>query len=224
MIMRYLVFILLFSTIYSEKFVYSVGFRLLNVGQATISSTIEDESSININTLIKSNKFLDRLYRVRDQIDLVVDAGDYSLKKIEKNIVEGNWKQNYSAQIDSNNNIISKDSLIQNEKLLFDPISVLYSLRTKDLKSNDKYEYHILGEDEIKSLTTEVRNNETVKVPAGKYNCIKVVPYSNNSKNIFKENGYMTVWFSNDKKKIPVKIELKTNIGNLVLKLKKILP
>ena len=224
MIMRYLVFILLFSTIYSEKFVYSVGFRLLNVGQATISSTIEDESSININTLIKSNKFLDRLYRVRDQIDLVVDAGDYSLKKIEKNIVEGNWKQNYSAQIDSNKNIISNANLIQNDKLLFDPISVLYSLRTKDLKLNDKYEYHILGEDEIKSLTTEVRNNETVKVPAGKYNCIKVVPYSNDEKNIFKENGYMTVWFSNDKKKIPVKIELKTNIGNLVLKLKKILP
>ena len=61
-------------------------------------------------------------------------------------------------------------------------------------------------------------------MPAGKYNCIKVIPYSNNGKNIFKENGYMTVWFSNDNKKIPVKIELKTNIGNLVLKLKKIFP
>ena len=222
--MRTLIFILLLTIIYPEKFIYSVGFRLLNVGQATISSTIEDESSISINTLIQSNKFLDRLYRVRDQIDLVVDADDYSLKKIEKNIVEGNWKQNYSAQIDSNKNIISNANLIQNDKLLFDPISVLYSLRTKDLKLNDKYEYHILGEDEIRSLTTEVRNNETVKVPAGKYNCIKIVPYSNDEKNIFKENGYMTVWFSNDKKKIPVKIELKTNIGNLVLKLKKILP
>ena len=141
-----------------------------------------------------------------------------------KNIIEGQWKQSYTAQIDSDGNIISEDNLIQNNKLLFDPISVLYSLRNKDLKLNDKYEYHILGENEIKFLTTEVMNNERVKVPAGKYNCIKVIPYSNNGKNIFKENGYMTVWFSNDNKKIPVKIELKTNIGNLVLKLKKIFP
>lgn len=222
--MRVLTFILLFSIIYPEKFIYSVGFRFLNVGQATISSTIQDDSSININTLIESNKFLDKLYRVRDQIDLVVDANDYSLKKIEKNIIEGQWKQSYTAQIDSDGNIISEDNLIQNNKLLFDPISVLYSLRNKDLKLNDKYEYHILGENEIKFLTTEVMNNERVKVPAGKYNCIKVIPYSNNGKNIFKENGYMTVWFSNDNKKIPVKIELKTNIGNLVLKLKKIFP
>ena len=69
-----------------------------------------------------------------------------------------------------------------------------------------------------------MKTNETVKVPAGKYNCIKVVPYSNTSKNIFKENGYMTAWLTNDEQKIPVKIELKTNIGDLVLKLKKIIP
>ena len=42
---------------------------------------MEDENSVNINTLIQSNKFLDRLYRVRDQIDLVVDANNYSLKR-----------------------------------------------------------------------------------------------------------------------------------------------
>ena len=138
--------------------------------------------------------------------------------------MEGNWKQNYTAEIDSNRNIISKEQLIQNDKLLFDPISIIYSLRNKILRSTDKHEYYILGDNVIKSLTAEVMNKEKIKVPSGIYNCIKVIPYSNDEKNIFKENGYMTVWFSNDKKKIPVKIELKTNIGNLVLKLKKILP
>ena len=65
---------------------------------------------------------------------------------------------------------------------------------------------------------------ERIKVPAGKFNCIKVVPYSNNGEDIFKENGYMTAWFSDDEKRVPVKIELKTNIGNMILKLKKIIP
>ena len=79
--MRVFVFILLLSIIYQDKFIYSVGFRFLNVGQATISSSYIDDNLIKINTLIESNNFLDKLYKVRDQIDLVVDANDYSLKK-----------------------------------------------------------------------------------------------------------------------------------------------
>ena len=82
--MRVFVFILLLSIIYPEKFIYSVGFRFLNVGQATISSSYIDDNLIKINTLIESNNFLDKLYKVRDQIDLVVDANDYSLKKLKK--------------------------------------------------------------------------------------------------------------------------------------------
>ena len=86
-------------------------------------------------------------------------------------------------------------------------------MRNQTLKKGYKYDYHILGIDEIKSLTVEVKGKEKVKVPAGKYNCIKVVPYSNNDENIFNENGYMTAWFSDTDEKIPVKIELdKCNI------------
>ena len=77
---------------------------------------------------------------------------------------------------------------MENDKLLFDPISVIYNLRKKDLKTGDKYEYYILGIDEIRSLVTEVKNIEQIKVPAGKYRCIKVVPSSNDGKTIFKEN------------------------------------
>ena len=146
------------------------------------------------------------------------------LKGIEKKVHEGNWKRRYSAMIDSNFNIITKDKIIENDKLLFDPISIIYNLRNQDLKKGTKYEYHILGIDEIKSLITEVKGKEQIKVPSGKYKCIKVVPYSSDGENIFKENGYMTAWFSDDEKKIPVKIELKTNIGNMILKLKKIIP
>ena len=222
--MKKIIFILLLNCLFPEKFIYSAGFKFINVGEATIESNINDDNDIVIHTTVMSNKFLDKLYKVRDNIKLIVNPTDFSLKKIEKQIVEGKWEKNYIAEIDSNFNIVTKDKIIKNDKVLFDPISVVYSLRNKNLITGDKHEYNILGIDEIKGLITEVKTNETVKVPAGKYNCIKVVPYSNTSKNIFKENGYMTAWLTNDEQKIPVKIELKTNIGDLVLKLKKIIP
>ena len=222
--MKKIIFILLLNFLFSEKFIYSAGFKFINVGEATIESNINDDNDIVIHTTVMSNKFLDKLYKVRDNIKLIVNPTDFSLKKIEKQIVEGKWEKNYIAEIDSNFNVVTKDKIINNDKVLFDPISVVYSLRNKNLITGDKHEYTILGIDEIKGLITEVKTNETVKVPAGKYNCIKVVPYSNTSENIFKENGYMTAWLTNDDQKIPVKIELKTNIGDLVLKLKKIIP
>ena len=222
--MKKIIFILLLTFLLPEKFIYSAGFKFINVGEATIESNVNDDNDIVIHTTVMSNKFLDKLYKVRDNIKLIVNPTDFSLKKIEKQIVEGKWEKNYIAEIDSNFNIVTKDKVIKNDKILFDPIAVVYSLRNKNLITGDKHEYNILGIDEIKWLITEVKTNETVKVPAGKYNCIKVVPYSNTSENIFKENGYMTAWLTNDEQKIPVKIELKTNIGDLVLKLKKIIP
>ena len=215
--------ILLLSCLFSEEFIYNLGFRFINVGSATISSEVNSDHELMIYTLVASNKFLDKLYKVRDEIKLTVNSNDFSLKTIEKKVHEGNWKRTYSAVIDSNLNIITKDKTIENNNLLFDPISIIYNLRNQTLKTGYKYDYHILGIDEIKYLTAEVKGKEKVKVPAGKYNCIKVVPYSSNDENIFNENGYMTVWFSDDDKKIPVKIELKTNIGNMILKLKKII-
>ena len=38
-----------------------------------------------------------------------------------------------------------------NDKVLFDPISVVYSLRNKNLITGDKHEYNILGIDERES-------------------------------------------------------------------------
>ena len=222
--MKKIIPILLLAFLFPEKFIYSAGFKFINVGEATISSFTDDDNQLIINTLVTSNKFLDKLYRVRDNIKLVVNPEDYSLIKIEKDILEGNWERYYIAEIDSNLNIITEDGEIENDKILYDPIGIIYNLRNKELIIGEKFEYNILGINEIKGLITEVIGAQTIKVPAGKYKCIKVVPYSNTNQEIFKENGYMTAWFTNDDKKIPVKIELKTNIGNLILKLKKIIP
>ena len=222
--MKKIIFILLLTFLFPEKFIYSAGFKFITVGEATISSSINDDNDLIINTLIASNKFLDKLYRVRDNIKLVVNPEDFSLKKIEKDILEGTWEKHYTTEIDSNLNVITENSVMENDKILYDPIAIIYSLRNKELIIGKKFEYDILGINEIKGLITEVIGTQTVKVPAGKYKCIKVVPYSSTNEKIFKENGYMTAWFTNDDKKIPVKIELKTNIGNLVLKLKKIIP
>ena len=61
---------------------------------------------------------------------------------------------------------------------------------------------------------------ETIRVPAGTYTCLKAEPLSPDGQPLLKNNGEMRVWLSDDNLKLPVKIEMKTNIGNLIMKLK----
>jgi len=59
LIMKKIILLLLLTFLFPEKFIYSVGFRFINVGQATISSKIIDDTNMTIHTLVASNKFLD---------------------------------------------------------------------------------------------------------------------------------------------------------------------
>ena len=79
-----IIILLLLSFLFPEQFIYSLGFRFINVGHATISSETNSENELVINTLVASNKFLDRLYKVRDEIKLIV-----TMKKASRLMVIG---------------------------------------------------------------------------------------------------------------------------------------
>ena len=66
----------------------------------------------------------------------------------------------------------------------------------------------------------DITAKETIRVSAGTFNCLKVEPISPDGKPLLKNNGEMRVWLSDDNLKLPVKIEMKTNIGNMIMKLK----
>ena len=66
----------------------------------------------------------------------------------------------------------------------------------------------------------DVTAKETIRGSVGTFNCLKIEPISPDGKPLLKNNGEMRVWLSDDSLKLPVKIEQKTNIGTLVMKLK----
>jgi len=66
-----------------------------------------------------------------------------------------------------------------------------------------------------------VLGKETVKVPAGKFDCIIVEPVMR-TEGIFKAKGRIKIWLSDDRYKIPVKMQTEVFfIGSVTAKLKK---
>ncbi|MBC8312021.1 MAG: DUF3108 domain-containing protein [Candidatus Marinimicrobia bacterium] len=223
-----ILFVLLFiSTAWGEKLVYSAGFRLFDAGEAIFTTEIKplnDAPTLLITSTIKTNSFLSRFYKVRDVVKVWSNINDLTLIKIEKEVNEGNYHLDYSAHVSEDLKLISNTKTIQLASKVYDPISAIFMLRKQSLIEGDSYKFTTVENGIIQKVNVMVGKIEKVSVPAGKFNTRQIIPISDDGKPLFKHDGKMKVWYSDDDRHLPVKMEQKTNVGTLILQLKKYTP
>ena len=82
-----------------EKLVYTAKFNIIPSGEASLE--VIDRDSINgIGTYharfkARTNPALDRLYKLRDQVDIWMDETDLFTHQLKKNIREGNYHKKF---------------------------------------------------------------------------------------------------------------------------------
>ena len=92
----------------------------------------------------------------------------------------------------------------------------------QQLNIGNRYNFLSYGESSMKKVIIDITKKEKISVPAGTFNCYKIEPVSGDGRPLLKNNGVMRVWLSDDSLRIPIKIEQNTNIGTMVMKLKKL--
>lgn len=222
-----ILFTLFISTAFGETLVYSAGFRLFDAGEAIFKTEVKrlnETPTLLITSTIKTNSFLSRFYKVRDVVKVWSNIDDLSLLKIEKEVHEGNYHLNYSAHVTEDLKLISAGKVIQLESKVYDPISAIFMLRKELLTESDSYKFTTVENGIIQKVNVMVGSIEKISVPAGKFNTRQIIPISDDGIPLFKHDGKMKVWYSNDERHLPVKMEQKTNVGTLILKLKKVIP
>ena len=79
---------------------------------------------------------------------------------------------------------------------------------------------HNFYNDKVYDLNVKYLGKETVTVTAGTFDCIIVEPLVQEG-GLFKSEGSITVWLSDDDLKIPVKVKTKVVIGSIDAELTK---
>ena len=225
--LTYLLIMILLSVAWGEKLVYSAGFRLFDAGEAVFTSQskiLNDEPVLLITSTIKTNSFLSRFYNVHDVVKIWSNKDDFTLIKIEKDVNEGSYHLDYSAHVTEDLKLVSAKKMIQLESKVYDPISAIFMLRKQPLTEGDSYNFTTVENGIIQKVNVMVGGIEKVSVPAGKFNTRQIIPISDDGVPLFKHDGKMKVWYSDDDRHLPVKMEQKTNVGTLILKLKKFTP
>ena len=210
----------------NEKLFYDIKFRIFSAGHATFESktdSLDQQEVLKIILKTKSNKFLDKFYKIRDDVKIWVNKQNYSLLKVNKKIHEGSYKRTFSSIIDEKKSIaIYNEKVLKIPKEIFDPLGAIYYYRTLNLSNKKVYNFFTFDEGKINEVLLKVIGLEYLKTPLGKMQCFILQPSSIDGKKLFKNNGQMKIWISNDEKKLPVKIEQNTNIGKLILNLTKV--
>jgi hypothetical protein len=102
-----------------------------------------------------------------------------------------------------------------------DDISFLYYFRTRPLTVGEEYVENRYFKAQGNPVTLRVLRRERIKVPAGEFDAIVVRPIIRTD-GLFSEGGNAEVWFSDDERRLPLKLKAKVSIAALTMELKTI--
>jgi hypothetical protein len=171
---------------------------------------------------VKSLESLDWLYRVRDEYRTVIDVAGIFPWEFEQKIREGSYKRDAKAYFDHENLIAKRDEkIIKIPEYVHDIVSAFFYVRTLNIGSFPKDTIFYLPnfvDDTTYTLGVKIRGKEIVSVDAGKFKCVVVEPLITQG-GLFKSEGTVLIWLSDDERKIPVKVATKIPIGYIEAKL-----
>lgn len=207
--------------ILNKQLNYNLEFKGISAGSAFIqlNENINNDRELILKSELITNRFTDFFYKIRDYITVTMNRDDISLITLNKEVNEGNFKKKIHIEIvnDTIKNLINNNNLIIKESI-YSPLSIIYALRKEKLNVNDKHSYNIYNNGKIKKISVITIGNQKISSPFGTYDTIVVSPIrENNSNKILRNNGDMKIWYTNNKDRIPVKIEIKINYGSIVL-------
>lgn len=206
---------------YNERLNYKVGYKFITAGTGYFHIQPNPvyrngRECYDVRFEVRSLPSLEMLYRVRDRYRTVLDVAGIFPWEFEQSIREGNYKRDARAVFDQVNNIATvKDKQYKVPEYVHDIVSAFYYTRTLDLRSmNDGHVFYLkqFFKDTTYTLGVKIHRRETIDVEAGKFRCIVIEPLVVKG-GLFKSDGSIFIWLSDDERKIPVKVATRILIG-----------
>ena len=210
-----------------EELVYNISFRYLKAGESTTTVTYDlttsQDTVIHIVSRTQSIGLLEYLYPVRDSIDVWLDHVTLTLRQQRKAIHEGSYQKRFLGYIDPGKRLaISGQDSLELPGPVYDPLGSIYYLRTSSLAMGEEFHLTIYDNHRLRYIAVKVTRQERIKVPAGEFVCFVLDPTPRDEKPPIRAGSVLRVWISATADRLPVRIEQKTRIGTMVMRLREV--
>jgi len=202
-----------------EKLCYDINYGFINAGSASMEvADIVDYNNrpcYQIVSTANSNKFFSSFYRVEDRVESIVDANGIYSWRFDKQLNEGTYHARRTYDFDQlRHKVVYEKDTIDVAPFVQDALSVLYFVRTQDLKVGQSIFVDNFTDGKKYPLEVQVHGKESIRVKAGKFDCIVVEPLLLTS-GIFKNEGKLTVWLTDDRLKLPILMKSRVLVGSI---------
>jgi hypothetical protein len=211
-----------------EKLTFDVKYGFVTAGIASFHipriRKISGRDAYHVTFEVNTVPSFDWIYKVRDRYETFVDVEGIFPWRFEQHIREGSFSRDFSAFFDQRK---GKAKTTEGEYVIppyvNDIVSAFYLARTFDysnLKVNETFHLQNFYKNKTYDLDVKFLGRETVNVTAGTFACIIVEPLVQEG-GLFKSEGSIIIWLSDDELKIPVKVKTKVVVGSIDAELTK---
>ncbi|MGM0568808.1 MAG: DUF3108 domain-containing protein [Elusimicrobiota bacterium] len=203
-----------------EKLVFSVRWGVIRAGEATLEVreilNLGGREVFRFVHTARSARFFDPFYKVRNRVESFVDTRKLQSIRYERIIREGSYSRDSVIIYDHDYGVAYEDGeRFEITEGIQDVLSSFYYMRTKKLEPGEVYRFDIGSSKKIWPLKINVKRREKIKVPAGRFDTVVVEPELMEEEGIFKHEGKIEIWLTDDERKIPVLIRSSIKIGTV---------
>ncbi|MGE5683252.1 MAG: DUF3108 domain-containing protein [Bacillota bacterium] len=205
-----------------EKLTFDVKYGFVKAGVATMevprTKKISGRDVYQVTFQVMSVPSFDWFYKVRDRYETYLDMEGLFPWRFEQHIREGGYSRDFSAFFDHRKGKARTSGGEYNiPKYVNDIVSAFYLARTFDfskMKPGNRVHLENFYDDKVYPLDVVYHGREKVSVSAGTFNCIIVEPLVQEG-GLFKSEGNILVWLTDDQLRIPVKVKTKVVVGSI---------
>jgi hypothetical protein len=206
-----------------ETLFYDIGWQSLVAGRGRM--TVEQPVDTNgrlcfpIVSTVESTPFFSTFYRVDDSAISFVDVRQLYPIRFEKYLREGKYHADQIADFDpmTGRAYTPKDT-IAIPPYVQDALSLLYYVRALELKPGTDVTVENFTGKKTYTLTVRILHRERIEVKAGTFSTIVVEPLLQ-AAGLFKHEGKLKVWLTDDRLHLPVLMKSKVLVGSIVAEL-----
>lgn len=207
-----------------EYLKFEVNWGIINGGNAYLEvPEVTEYQGHEVYRLVaraESNSFISKIYKVRNTIESLWDENAHFSRRYVEDRKEGKYEKQEEIKFDQTRQMATyaDGEVLPVPPHVQDALSSFYYTRFQALPMGGSiiFDYH--ASKKSKPLEVKIIGRERVKVPAGEFDCIVVEPILK-AGGVFKNNGRLVIWLTDDDKRMPVLMKSKVTIGSVSVRL-----
>ncbi len=210
-----------------EQLTYELAWEGVYAGTSTLSISMDGNDGYKIASTANSADYISIFYKVRDMVESITGGGSFASRSYEVKSHEGRHVKDLGVLFAGGNGR-KKTSYIdylsrpgdrrerdfKTPPGVMDPLSSFFYVRTLPLVVGKSVYVTIFDDEKVWNVEVKVLKKERVQTWLGSFNTILIQPLMKSS-GIFRRNGAIYIWVTDDAMHMPVMLESKVKVGSI---------